>query len=532
MPASGGERRRSARGTEHRREVERGVFSLRRRLQILVSVLVALIVGAGAIAIVIIDNRDDAIDEILFRLEPAAAAALRIDAALVDQQAAVSGFVLVQREDVLEPYQRALTRQAAALADLEATLAGSELADRVPRLRAAINEWRTEVVEPQLSSTRAGREAEARALATTGQQLFRGAREEVRLLAAAIAERLREEQGSFVAARRAIAQTVAVNVLVAIVLLVAVTILLRRWVTDPLDHLRAQVAAVSGGSLRRPITPSGPLELATVGEGVEAMRVRILGELEAVRRANEGLAQRAPAIVALRDALSPKTYDLPPNFKVAVHFKPAEGVLAGDWYEALTLPGGNVGLCVGDVAGHGATSAIVALRARDLAVAGLRLGSSPDEALALVSESLNDDEDETFVTCFVAVIDPDGRLSYANGGHPPPFLLAGAESDAVPLGPTGPLLGPLPGLWETVEVRLEERSTLVVYTDGVVETTGPDGEEYGTDRFRDVVARAGPGGAQSVIDAFQDDFTAFDPGRPRDDVTVVALTTERARPRG
>lgn len=513
-------------------DVERGSFSLRRRLQILVSVLVALIVGAGAIAILIIDNRDDAIDEILFRLEPAAGAALRIDAALVDQQAAVSGFVLVQREDVLEPYQRALSRETAALADLEATLGGTELADRVPRVRAAISEWRTDVVEPQLSSTRAGREAEARALATTGQQLFSEAREEVRLLSAEIAERLREEQGSFVAARRAIAQTVAVNVLVAIVLLVAVTILLRRWVTDPLDHLRAQVGAVSRGNLRRPITPSGPLELATVGEGVEAMRMRILGELEAVRRANEGLAQRAPAIVALRDALSPKTYDLPPDFTVAVHFRPAEGVLAGDWYEALALPGGNVGLCVGDVAGHGATSAIVALRARDLAVAGLRLGSSPDEALALISESLHDDESETFVTCFVAVIEPDGRLCYANGGHPAPFLLAGPHSDALPLGPTGPLLGPLPGLWESVEVQLEERSTLVVYTDGVVEAAGSDGEEYGSDRLRHVVARAGAGGARAVIDEFQKDFTSFDPGRSRDDVTVVALTVKETRRAG
>ena len=512
-------------------EAPRASFSLRRRLQVLVSVLVALIVGAGAIAILIIDNRDDAIDEILFRLDPAAAAALRLDAALVDQQAAVSGFVLVQREDVLEPYQRALTREAAALQDLQATLSETPLADQVPRVRTAIREWRSEVVEPQLSSTRAGREAEARALATTGQQLFGEAREEVRLLSTNIAERLRAEQGAFVAARRAIAQTVAVNVLVAIVLLVAVTILLRRWVTDPLDHLRRQVGDVSGGKLRRPITPSGPLELATVGEGVEAMRVRILGELEAVRRANEGLAQRAPAIVALRDALSPKTYDLPKGFTVAVHFQPAEGVLAGDWYEALALPDGNVGLCVGDVAGHGATSAIVALRARDLAVAGLRLGSSPDEALALVSDALNDDESETFVTCFVAVNDPRGKLCYANGGHPPPFLLSGPDAEARPLGPTGPLLGPLPGLWESVEVELEDRSTLVVYTDGVVEANNDEGEEYGSERLGEVVNRARRGGATEVVHEFETDFRSFDPGRSRDDVTVVALTVERRRRR-
>ena len=501
-------------------------FYLRRRLQVLIAVLVALIVAAGVVGIIIIDARDDAIDEILFRLDPAAATALRLDASLVDQQAAVSGFVLVQREDVLEPYQRARTREAAAIEELEQTLAGTSLARHVPRVQAAIEEWRSDVVEPQLSSTRAGREDEARALATTGQELFAAAREEVRALSAFITDRLATEQNAFNAARRQIALTVAVIVLVAIVLLVVVTILLRRWVTDPLEALRAQVAHVSGGDLRRAITPVGPMELAAVGQGVEAMRLRILGELEAVRRANEGLAQRAPAIVALRDALSPKTYDLPRGVRVAVHFEPAEGVLAGDWYEALSLPGGRVGLCVGDVAGHGATSAIVALRARDLAIAGLRLGSSPSEALALISESLTDDQDETFVTCFVGVIEPGGVLRYANGGHPPPFLAGSGEDEVLPLGPTGPLLGPLPGEWATVDVSLDAGSTLVVYTDGVIESTNVAGEEFGIERLGAVVARVHGAGAEAVVDEFARDFRTFDPGRSRDDVTVVALTVE------
>lgn len=522
MPEPGGERRLAARTAEAAGEQ----FSLRRRLQVLIAVLVALIVAAGVIGIVIIDARDDAIDEILFRLNPAAATALRLDAALVDQQAAVSGFVLVQREDVLEPYQRARLREAAALDELGRRLAGTPLSRHVPRVRATIEEWRSDVVEPQLSSTRTGREAEARALARTGQELFAEAREEVRSLSAFIADRLDTEQDAFNAARRQIALTVAVIVVVAIILLIVVTILLRRWVTDPLDALRAQVAEVSGGNLGRAIMPVGPIELATVGQGVEAMRLRILGELEAVRRANEGLAQRAPAIVALRDALSPKTYDLPPGFRVAVHFEPAEGVLAGDWYEALSLPDGRVGICVGDVAGHGATSAIVALRARDLAIAGLRLGASPSEALALISEALSDDQDETFVTCFAGVIEPDGTLRYANGGHPPPFLASRSVGEASPLGPTGPLLGPLPGQWETREVAMHPGSTLVVYTDGVIESTNGMGEEYGVDRLAAVVARAHPAGAEAVVGEFQRDFRTFDPGRSRDDVTVVALTIE------
>lgn len=498
-----------------------GAFSLRRRLQVLVASLVAVIVAAGVIALLIIDARDRALDVIVFRLDPASAAALQLDAALVDQQAAVNGFVLVQREDTLEPFQRARSREEAALDALEERLAETELSDLVPPVREAIGEWRDDVVEPQLSSIRAGREAEALALATTGQSLYDEARGEVRSLSARITDELAAEQGAFRSARRAIAQTVAVNAVVATLLLIAVTILLRRWVTDPLDSLRAQVASVSSGDLDRAIRPTGPAELASMGAGIEAMRVRILAEVLEVRRAEEGLAQRAPAIAALRDALAPRVEKLPSRFDAAIHFEPAEGVLAGDWYLVSRLPSGQVAFCIGDVAGHGAVSAIVALRARDLLLAGLTVGQAPGEALALVSNSLDTGDAETFVTCFAAVIDREGTIEYANGGHPPPLLIGGGE--VTELTPTGPLLGVLPGTWRTERQSMAAGETLVVYTDGVVEAIGADGDEYGQRRFREVVASARPG-AKFIVHAFATDFRDFDSERTRDDVTVVALS--------
>lgn len=497
-----------------------GGFSLRRRLQLLVVTLVTLIVGAGIVALLIIDARDDALDTIVFRLDPAAAAALRLDSALVDQQAAVSGFVLVQREDVLEPYQRARSRESAALGELSERLNRTDLAELVPEVRAAIRTWRSDVVEPQLSSVRAGREAEARALASTGQVLFDDARGQVRRLSARINEELRQEQASFTSARRAIAESVAVNVILATLLLVAVTLLLRRWVTEPLDSLRRQVLEVSAGDLRRAIRPSGPIELASVGEGVEAMRVRILDEVEEVRRAQEGLAQRAPAIAALREALAPSVSDLPSSLEGSVHFQPAEGVLAGDWYAISRLPSGRLALCIGDVAGHGATSAIVALRARDLVLAALRMGRSPGDALALANDALDTGDDETFVTCFAAVLDDD-RLEFANGGHPSPLLID--DGGATALDPTGPLLGLLPGEWRTTTLRFGPRSALAVYTDGVVEATDAGGEEYGTKRLSQLLEKA-PRRASAMTEAFATDFRAFAAGRSRDDVTVLVVS--------
>ena len=64
----------------------------------------------------------------------------------------------------------------------------------------------------------------------------------------------------------------------------------------------------------------------------------------------EALTQQGPAVIALRDALAP-TRSSAPGVVVEGRLDPAEGVLAGDWYDAIDLPGGRVGVVVGDVAG-------------------------------------------------------------------------------------------------------------------------------------------------------------------------------------
>lgn len=148
--------------------------------------------------------------------------------------------------------------------------------------------------------------------------------------------------------------------------------------------------------------------------------------------------------------------------------------VAGDWYDVIALPDGRVGLMMGDVAGHGIqASTVMALRAALRAFATVEV--SPAPILARMNDYLNLFKPYAFATIFVAMFDPaDGRLRYASAGHPPALLLGPDGSAELLCAPLGPPLG-LPGIrYEQGERSFPAGSTLVIYTDGLVERRDVD----------------------------------------------------------
>ncbi len=153
----------------------------------------------------------------------------------------------------------------------------------------------------------------------------------------------------------------------------------------------------------------------------------------------------------------------------AAAFEPAVGVLTGNWYDTVPLGEGQVGMVVIDVAGHGATSGVLALHAKHLLLPALHQGMEPGEALSWLAETLG-------------------------AGHPP-VLLHRADG-MVELGPTGPLVGPVPGSWDTDGFTMAAGDLMVAYTDGVVEARRGDGEEFGDRRLACLVAEHAAGASR------------------------------------
>ncbi|WP_159395307.1 SpoIIE family protein phosphatase [Streptomyces albireticuli] len=179
------------------------------------------------------------------------------------------------------------------------------------------------------------------------------------------------------------------------------------------------------------------------------------------------------ATLALQRHLLPTRLPSESWFRAAYRYRPAEdGTLAGgDWYDAVALPAGRIGLGVGDVMGHGVGAAAAMGRYRASVHALLAVGLRPGQLLTRLDGILAGNDDELAATCVCAVYDAGtGRCRIALAGHPPPLLVR-PDGSAAPLtcDPGPPMGMGLHHMYADTEISVEPGSLLVLYTDGMVE---------------------------------------------------------------
>ncbi|MFF8814233.1 SpoIIE family protein phosphatase [Streptomyces pactum] len=236
--------------------------------------------------------------------------------------------------------------------------------------------------------------------------------------------------------------------------------------------------------------------------------------------------------VTLQRSLLPRVLPEQHALDVAYRYLPAQSGVGGDWFDVIPLSGARVALVVGDVVGHGLHAAATMGRLRTAVHNFSTLDLPPDELLTHLDEliadiDLEDAEDEspakaiTGATCVYAIYDPvSRRCTMARAGHPPPALVhPGGAVEFVDL-PVGPPLG-VGGLpFETAEFEVPEGSSIVLYTDGLVERRDRD-IDVGLELLRRSLEAAGRTPEQTcqvVLDALL-------PSRPSDDVALIVART-------
>jgi serine phosphatase RsbU (regulator of sigma subunit)/anti-sigma regulatory factor (Ser/Thr protein kinase) len=202
----------------------------------------------------------------------------------------------------------------------------------------------------------------------------------------------------------------------------------------------------------------------------------ILGAtLETLKRAAHGVEIERRVAETLQRSLLPRLPE-PPGLRLAARYRPgsAETRIGGDWYDAIQLPGGRIGITIGDVVGRGVEAAA---RMAHLQSA-LRAYALESLRPALVLERMNsfvlDGEQGGMVTLLYGIVDADGcTMQLASAGHPPPLVLCADGTTTFAEAPAGSPLGVtrFPSYEESV-TTLDPWSTVLLYTDGIVE--GPE----------------------------------------------------------
>jgi sigma-B regulation protein RsbU (phosphoserine phosphatase) len=202
----------------------------------------------------------------------------------------------------------------------------------------------------------------------------------------------------------------------------------------------------------------------------------------------------------------------------------------GDYYDLLmALPGGRIGVAVGDVSGHGLQAALVMAEARAFLRAFVQTTETLPRAMDLLNDCLVPDmAGGKFMSLFTAVIDStSGAMEWCNAGHNPPLLYRAAESTVEMLEATGRILGILPDAdYRAGEPRtLRRGDVLLLYTDGITESRNGDGELYETDRLEQALRDAVGGSPEEILAAIRADVRAWTGGQPNDDdLTMLAVS--------
>ncbi|MFF0782944.1 PP2C family protein-serine/threonine phosphatase [Streptomyces sp. NPDC003720] len=221
---------------------------------------------------------------------------------------------------------------------------------------------------------------------------------------------------------------------------------------------------------------SGVLTLTAPGDRFDADTTVMLVELArriaiALDNARRYEQHRDTAEALQRAQLT----DLPPaeGLRLAARYLPATRGLniGGDWYDAFPHPDGSLLTVVGDVTGHGLRAAVIMGQLRTALRAYALEDDSPARILTRLHRMLRHQQPNLYATAVVARFRPgDPRVVWAAAGHPPALVRAPGGTVRVLDTRPGVMLGvPLAFEYEDHTAELPPGSTLVLYTDGLVE---------------------------------------------------------------
>jgi GAF domain-containing protein/anti-sigma regulatory factor (Ser/Thr protein kinase) len=224
----------------------------------------------------------------------------------------------------------------------------------------------------------------------------------------------------------------------------------------------------------------------------------------------------------LQRSLLPERLPEVPGIAVAARYLPGgAGSVGGDWYDLIPLAGGRVGVVMGDVVGHGIGAASLMGQLRSGLRAYALEGDTPARVLQRLDRLIRSLHPEGMATLLYLVYDRTGGTArFASAGHPPPLLLEPTgdahyleEGVSVPLGVLRT------ASFSERSVTLEAGSTLVMYTDGVVERRG-ESLDHGLGLLRSA-AMARPDGVDGLCDHVL--RTLLPDGPEADDAALIAL---------
>jgi sigma-B regulation protein RsbU (phosphoserine phosphatase) len=329
-------------------------------------------------------------------------------------------------------------------------------------------------------------------------------------------------------------------------------IVFARSLTGPIDKLFKGTKVIAAGNFKTQVFVKANDEIGILADSFNFMAGRIVSLLEQ-EKDKVRLEEELKVAKLVQDSFFPPTHQVVGAFDVASFYTPASDC-GGDWW-GLVPHGKKVMLLIGDATGHGVPAALITATAASCTTTVQELGllypdllDSPARVLGLLNKAVyGAAQGKILMTFFACLIDPEAKtVTYSNASHNPPYLYkhkADKEPDKKDLKP----------LMDAVELRLGHKQetvyqdataeisandVIVFFTDGFIECTNGQKEEYGSRKFIKSILKSAKSSTEEARDVIVGAAKEFYAGHPlADDLTLVvakvlpeAQSTEGSQP--
>ncbi|MDD5142029.1 SpoIIE family protein phosphatase [Methanoregula sp.] len=316
---------------------------------------------------------------------------------------------------------------------------------------------------------------------------------------------------------------------ILIIIVIALSVILSKAITRPVDTLRQATQAIGKGDLAYRVELRTGDEFEELGDSFNHMAADLRHTIDNLQRTTaekERYASEMEIAQEIQQTFLPETIPDIPGFEIVATTIPAMEI-GGDLYDFIPQEDGSMGFVIGDVSGKGVSAALyMALCRTQIHTCGAGT-KDPSEAIDQANRLIYDEgRSSMFITVFYAILDPQAMsLSYVNAGHNPPLLIRNEPPVAWFLEGKGIALGVIDDTRvKTQALPLQRGDLLVLYTDGVTEAFNEREEYYGEERMIAAITKNRSRPAREIGEALLEDIRLFAGSAPQsDDITFILI---------
>ncbi len=307
--------------------------------------------------------------------------------------------------------------------------------------------------------------------------------------------------------------------------------LLSNFFVKPIQKLTKGVLEIGEGDLESRIPVESNDEFGEIARAFNEITLKFKKAQKNVLE-QERLQKEMQVAQEIQHTLLPSKFPQVEGYEISTIYRAAKEV-GGDYFDFVWVDEDTLGIVVADVSGKGVPGSLVMTMIRTALRLEARGNKSAADVLAKVNNFVSDDVKKgMFVTIFYIILDSKRRvINYASAGHNPMILYRGETKNTYFLNPKGIPVGlnlleedSFTNTIRKENIKLKKDDMLIIYTDGITEAMNRKKEQFGEERFLNLIREDGHHSPQAFVGKLDEALANFTGNAPQnDDITLVVI---------